>query len=127
MTNSSVGADLDETPDVLSDLFSQISFNAPLILNHLSDAASLFFRQVLDLDCRFDLGCPENLARPSPSDAVDIGQTDPDLFARRQIDSCYSRHGYTLPLSLLVFGVLTDHPNDTVAPDDLALWTHSLD
>jgi hypothetical protein len=127
VTHPPVGADFDQTPDVLSDLLPQITFDPTLILDDLPDTASLIFGEVLDLDCCFDPCRLEDLPRPGAPDTVNVCQANPDLFARRQIDTCYSRHGYTLPLSLLVFRVLTDHPYDTVAPDDLALRTHSLD
>jgi hypothetical protein len=127
VTHPPVGADFDQAPDVLSDLLAEITFDPTLVLDDLPDAASLIFGEVLDLDRFFDPRCFEDLPRPCPPDTIDGGQANPDLFARGEVDTCYSRHGFTLPLSLLVFGVFTDHPHDTVAPDDLALWTHSFD
>jgi hypothetical protein len=60
---------------------------------------------------------------------VDIGQRNLDLLIVRYVDASDSRQNPApvLALALLVPGVLTDHPHDSVAPDDLALVAALLD
>jgi hypothetical protein len=126
VTHASVATDLDQASNVLSDFLAKVSLDPAFILNNLADSTCLVLGKVLYLGGLIYARGFEDLPRPGSTDTVDIGQADPYLFVLWQVDSCNSCHSFSLPLTLLVFRVLANHPHHAVASDDLALRTHSL-
>jgi hypothetical protein len=57
---------------------------------------------------------------------VDVGEGDPAGLVVGDVDTDDTRHT-SLPLTLLVALVGADHAHDALAPDDLAVLTHSFD
>jgi hypothetical protein len=57
-----------------------------------------------------------------PADAINVGQADLDPFIRGKSDTCYSCHvDLFLSLSLFVFRIGADDPDDPIPSDDLAV------
>jgi hypothetical protein len=126
VTYASIATDLDQASNILPDLFAEISLDPTFVLNDLTDSTGLILGKVLHLRSLAYFSGFEDLPRSGSTDPMNIGQADPYLFVLRQVDACNSCHGVSLPLTLLVFRILANHPHHTVASDDLALRTHSL-
>jgi len=124
--HAAVAADLHQALDVLADLLAEIALHPPLVLDDLADPLGLDLGEVADLGDVGHLGLGQDVARARTADAVDVGETDPDLLVLRQVDSCDACHSDSLSLTLLVFRVLADHPHDALATDDLALRADPL-
>jgi len=72
MPETPVAANLDEALDVEVNLFSKVTLNPVLVVNHFPELINLVIGKVAHLDIRADAGLSQNLlARRSP-DAIDI-------------------------------------------------------
>src|SRR5262249_20387238 len=63
VTISPIRTDLDEPLDIDRSILSQVSFDATLAFNHLTDPVDLVFIQIHDLFHRLDFGSAQNLLR----------------------------------------------------------------
>src|SRR5688572_11908959 len=124
--DAAVAADLHQPLDVLADLLAQVALDAPFVLDHLADPARLVLGEVPHLGGRRHPRLGEDRLCARAPDAVDVRQPDPDLLVLGEVHSCDPCH-IRLPLTLLVFGVLADHPHDALPADDLALGTDPPD
>jgi hypothetical protein len=80
----------------------------------------------------------KDFSRGAPADSINVGERDFHSFASREIDSCNACHTFllaplkflqgssTLPLSLFVLGVNTQHSHDSLAPDDFTFVANFL-
>jgi hypothetical protein len=126
MTNTSIAANLHQPADVLTDFLAQITFDPALVLNDLADPPRLVLGEILDPGRLLYLGLLQDLSRPRSTDTVNVRQSDPDVFILGKVHSRNSSHLFSLPLALLVFRILADHPHHAISADDLTLRTHSL-
>src|ERR1700682_718570 len=124
MTDSAIRLDFDQPADIHLDLFAEIAFHTTFLFNFLAQTIGLVFREIANLFCIIDARFFGELPRARLPDAVDRGQTNPQAFLRRKIDTCYACHKFSSPLALFVFWVLTDHPHNTTPMDHLALVTN---
>src|SRR5579871_2465245 len=92
MTESTVGADFDETLDVHRNFLAQIALDQSLGLDDRTDAVDLFFAEVLNLLHRLDLGFVENARGARMPDAVNVGQRDVDVLLAGKIHACNTCH-----------------------------------
>src|SRR5579859_746745 len=121
-----IRADLHEPLDVHGDVFAQVAFDRALGLDDLADAVDLVFVEVLDFLDRLNLGGLDDLRGARMADAVDVGKRDVNVFVARKIHACNACHVISLSLTLLVLGVLADHPHRSPAMDDLAFIANLL-
>src|SRR6185503_15164351 len=105
--------------DVHRDLLAEIAFHAAHLFEHPADLPDVVLGEILHTDVRADAGCPEDVVRSLPADAVDIGKANLDPLGSRKIDACNSRHLLSLPL--LVLRVRADHAHHALAAHDFAL------
>src|SRR4029077_10747300 len=103
---------------------AQVAFDAALLLDDAADLPDVFFRQILDADVRAHAGRIEDVVRPLPADAVDVGQPDFHALRARQINACNTCHMNYLSLPLLVLLIRADHAHDALPAHDLALVTN---
>src|SRR5262245_47060522 len=120
--------DFHQALDVHRDLLAEITFHSSLFLDHPADLPDVFLGQILDTDVRTDAGLGQDVVRALPPDAVDVGQPDLDPLGAGKVNACYTSHfNSPLSLTLLVFLVRADHPDDAASADNLALVAHALD
>src|SRR3954470_9171801 len=153
MPQPAVAADFHQPLDVHRDFFTEIAFDAPLLLDDPADLSHVVFRQILDPDVRADGGGAEDVHRALPSDAVDVGESDLDALGSRKIDASNTCHlldpcSFQLPvtsvrlqsletgnwiletslsLPLFMFLIRADHAHHAAAAHDLALVTDPFD
>ena len=89
--------------------------------------AHLGVARLTDAHIRGDLGKGKQPPRRRRPDAEDVRQSHLDALVVRDVDAGDACHFCRLPLSLLVFGVLADHPDDAGTAQGLALRAHLLD
>jgi len=130
MTKAAIAADLHEPLDVLARLTTEVTFDLEVPVDVLTQSNDLFFREVAHTSVRADAGlAKDRLARGEPN-PKDVGQADLNALLTREVDTGDTGQrlcSLLLALALLVTGVLADHEDPAVAPDDLALVAHSLD
>src|ERR1700704_405979 len=80
MPHPAIAADFHQPLDVHGDLFSQISFDAALLLDHPADLPHVVLGQILDAKVRADPGFGQDLVGSEASDAVDVGEPDLDAL-----------------------------------------------
>src|SRR3954447_15448074 len=85
-------ADFHQPLDVHRDFLAEVSFHATLLFNHPADLPDVVFRQVLDADVGADARRGQDVVRPLPADAVDVGQADFDPLRAREIDTSNTCH-----------------------------------
>jgi hypothetical protein len=125
MAVTAVRADFDETLDVHRNVFAEVAFDHAFGFDDLSDAVYFVFAEVLDFLHGLDIGLLQNLRGTRIADAVNVGERDIHMLVTRKVDACNSCHSFpliafSLSLTLLVFGIFADHPNYSLAVDDLA-------
>src|SRR5258706_2960418 len=151
MPKPSVRTDFDEPLDIHRNVFAQIAFHRTFRFDHLPDAVDLVFGQILHLFHRVHFRFVQNARRARVPDSVDVSERDIHVFVTRKIDAGNTSHNFlTLPatlratsnpcllgaqssqleaalsLTLLMFGILANHPHHTLALDDLALIANFL-
>src|SRR5690349_9250524 len=127
MTESAIRADFDQPLDVHRDVLAEIALDAAFALDDLADAVDLVFVEVLHLFFAVDIGSGDDPGRARMPDAVDVGQRDPGVLVARKIHACNTCHKPSLSLTLLVLGILADHPHHALAANDLALVANLFD
>src|SRR6185295_10823769 len=108
MPRPPIAADLDEALDVHRDLLPEIALDAALLFDDVADLAHVLFGEVLHPDVRADAGTREDVVRPLPADAVDVGQPDFYPLGSRKIDACDTSHSL-LSVSLAAACVSDSH------------------
>ena len=132
MPEPAVAPDIHQALDVHRDFPAQIALDPHLLVDDFAKAVDFVVRQVPHARVRIHIRALEELLAGMKSDAKDIGQRRFDALVARKIDPCNSRHVTSplaprecepLTLSLLVPWIHANHPNNALAPDDLALFT----
>lgn len=130
MTQPAVAPDIHQALDVHGDLTPEIALHPHLFVDNLADAVDLVVCQVTHARVGIDVGALEELLTSMQSNAIDIWQSRLDPLVARKINSRNSRHAVSpfrplsrgrLALPLLVPWVDANHPDNAVAPDNLAL------
>src|SRR5262245_12643702 len=124
MAKPPVAADVHQQLDVLRRLAAEVAFHLVVALDRLADADDLVLAEVIGTRHRLHPGLVADARSAGVTDAVDVGERDPDLLGARKIDACNACH--VLPLSLLVLRVLTENPDHSAPAHDAALVTHLL-
>jgi hypothetical protein len=122
MPQAAVASDLHESLYIHGNRLAQIPFNHPIPLYDIAHPHNLVFGEIFYLGVDIYESFLADLGRPALSNSIDIGQTDLNPLAQRQIDSRNSSQ--CVPpwssLSLLVFGIGATNMNDSLAPNHLA-------
>jgi hypothetical protein len=115
MTEAAVAADVHQTLDVHGRLATQVAFD-----RELGDLVADFFEiavgQVFDLLRVGDAACFANLASAGATDTENSGQANLSVFPETLCSA----------LALLVSRIGTDHANNALAADDLAVTADFL-
>jgi hypothetical protein len=128
MPEPSIAADVHEPLDIHGDLLAEIPLDSTLLVDHLTDPADLLLVQILHPNFGPDTGFFQDELGARMTDPIDMGESDVDALATRQIDTCNSCHDpLLLSLTLLVLGIDADDAYDPVATDDFTLCAHALD
>jgi hypothetical protein len=80
---AAVTLNFNQPSDIHLDLLAEITFDAPLGLNGLTEPVNFFFGQVLDLFGFLHVGLGAQGAGARLTNAIDRSQSDPDAFLRR--------------------------------------------
>jgi hypothetical protein len=127
VANAAITTKIHQAFDVHRDLAPQVALNDK-IGNSRSQTSDLRFRQIFYFRVRFYTGRITDLSRPRSADAIDRRQPNYDVLVQWNVYACYSSHVtpvlFCLALTLLMPFVGTDHPHNTVAPNDLAVPAH---
>src|SRR5260221_10052773 len=124
MPKAAIAAQIHQPLDVLLNLTTKVSLDLVARLDDVADRLHIGFREFVDLAAFGDLGLLTDRLRGRTPDSKDVRQGVCDGLAPWEIDSRYACHRKKLlALTLLVAGILTDHPNDASTADDLALLT----
>jgi len=110
MTQPSIRSDFHKSFDIQGHGLAQIAFHHSISLYYIPDAHRFIFSQIFHLGIEIDSSLPTNLGRPALANAIDVGQTDQNLFAQRQIHSCDSSQ-FT---NLLCFKLTIDYLRLTI-------------
>src|SRR5215510_9841633 len=70
---AAVAADLHQPLDVHRDLLAEIAFHAALLFEHAADLPDIVFGEILDPDVGAHTRRAEDIVRPLPPYAVDVG------------------------------------------------------
>jgi len=123
---TAVAPDVHETLDVHGDLGAQRAFDLEAALDLAAKTIYVIITEVLSTNVGIDSRGGQDLAGTSVSDSVDVGESDLDALAARQIDTRNTSHG--LSLTLLVLRIAAaDDAHDATSADHLAVLTNGLD
>ena len=101
MSDASVTADVAQPGDVLLNISPQSAFHQIAAIENADDLGEFLFGQILGKPLKLDAELLQNNLAVGPTDAVEIGQADPNLLLRRNINTCDTGHVYsTLPGNL---------------------------
>jgi hypothetical protein len=149
VAHTAIGTNFNKPPDVQRDLFSKVTLDTALLLNDLPDMRHLFFGQILHLLAGVDTRTAKDGERPGASNPINISEANFNAFSDWQINPCNACHkkppspsnppafarkresngrdqeylAANLALALFVLRVLTDHPQNSATPYELALGT----
>jgi hypothetical protein len=130
MSETAIAPNIHQALDVHRDFATQITLDPHLFVDDVANAIDFVIRQIPHTGVRVHICALEELLTRMKSDAKDIGQRRFDPLVAGKIDTCNSGHVTSpldprergrLTLPLLVPRIDADDPNDTFAPDDLAL------
>lgn len=141
VTHPTVRADLDQSFDIHRDRLAKIAFYTTLLVDYLLNRQRFTIGEILYLGPDLHLGRIQDSQRSIATDPENVGQADLDPFTWWQVHSRYACHDLFLhrryvptkiqrnhlTLALLMLGILTDNPYDTLAFDNFAFAAHSLD
>jgi hypothetical protein len=132
MAQASVAANIHQSLDVHGNLPPEIAFDPHFFIDDVTQAIDLIVRQVPNPGVRIDSGSLEKLLTRVQSDTVDVRQCSFDSLVPGKINSRNSGHilsplpclpGDSLALPLLMPRIDANHPEHSVAPNDLAFLT----
>ena len=83
MPEPSVATKIHKPLDIHGDLGPQLALNLVLLINRFTDLVDFSISQIVCLCVRIYVQRIEDLFRRSPTDTVDIGQSDLDPFSIR--------------------------------------------
>jgi hypothetical protein len=129
MPDTPVATEVHEPLDVHRRLASQVALDSEGS-DSTAQLRDLRLRQILHLGVGGDTGSLTDLPGARPANTVDRRQRDHDVLVNWDVYACYTCHvsvPFELTLALLVTSVGTDHPNNAVTADDLAVSAHLLD
>jgi hypothetical protein len=128
MPKPSIAADVHEPLDIHGNFLAEITFDSTFLVDHLADLADLLLVQILHPNFEPNTGFFQDELGAYVTDPIDMGESDVDALATRQIDTCNSCHdSLLLSLTLLVLGVDANDAYDPVATNDFTLCAHALD
>jgi hypothetical protein len=129
MAQAPVRADLHQASYVERGLPAEVSLDAVLSLQHLSELTDFCFGQIPHSGIGIHPSPLENTLAGCGSYPVNVGQGDFDPFIPRQVYSCNPCHRLHLRLALplFVFRINANDPDHAFAFDHFALLTHLLD
>jgi hypothetical protein len=126
MAEAAVAAQIHQSLDAQRHVAAEVALDAIVVCNDLAEAHHFLVTQKVGARRRDDLSLLTDLESCGATNAIDIGQGDPNLLPSRKIDACNACHE-PLPLTLLVARIDADHTDNATPLDDLALLTHLLD
>jgi hypothetical protein len=124
VAKATVGTDIDEPLDVHRDLFSEVTLNLVIILDHITDRSDFGLRKIAGLDVTCHIGSVTDVTSSLSANAKDIRERNVHALVAREIYTFNTCHGLTLPL--FVLGVLTDDAQDASPLYDATLVTDLL-
>ncbi len=155
MAKSTIASDVHQPLDVSGDFSAQIPFNLIAAIDDVSNLDNFVFCELTDPSIEIDSGFGKDFLRYTPTDSIDVCESDFDPFVSWQInasDACHSclllstlpvityffgksqgsncihsRRIRCLSLPLFMLGVFADDPNETLPFDNFTLVTYSLD
>jgi hypothetical protein len=126
VAETTVATEIHQSLDVHVDLTTKVAFDLEVLVDALADLLDVGVVEILGA---LALGNPRNLTdllRVMRADSVDVLQRNHRMFPTWKVDTCDTSH-VLLSLPLLVAGVVTQDPHDTLAAHDLALLTNFSD
>ena len=127
VANTAITAKIHQAFDVHRDFAAEVALDNQICDNR-SQTGNFGFRQILHRRIRLNVGRSTDLPRSRGANAIDRRQPNHDVLVQRNVYACYSSHFVPFPvilaLTLLMTFVSTNHPHNTVAPNDLAVSTH---
>jgi hypothetical protein len=123
MADAAVAADIHEAFEVHLGFRPERPFHLVIGGDDATDLRDLVIIQIGDLLVKINAGLRQNVARRRPPDPENIRQADFGALFLRQINTRYTSQPDSsfLTLTLFVFRILADDPDDTFPPDDLAV------
>jgi hypothetical protein len=121
-----VATEVHEPLDVHVDLATKVTLDLEVLVDALTDLFDVCVVEILGAFALGDTGELADLLRMMRADPVDVLQRNHCMFATWKVDACDTSH-VLLSLPLLVAGVVTQDPHDTLAAHDLALLTNLSD
>lgn len=121
MANTAVAADFHQTSNVGLDFSAQVAFDLVVRVQNFSESLDLVFVEILDLLSRINIGLLQKLNNVVLTNPIEYGKGILRHLFARKVDTCNTCHKFFLTLSLLVLRNTTNHANDSVSLDDLAL------
>jgi hypothetical protein len=128
VANASITAYIAQSSNILSGLPAKLASHNVIVVNNLSYSAKLIFAEFAGLGAFFNLGLLQNHFRSMPTYTMNIGQRNPYRFIIRNINTYYTGHISSLQLTLALFvpWVGTNHPHNTFATNNLAIFTYTF-
>jgi hypothetical protein len=122
---AAVATDFDKPLYIGLNLSPEITLNFMFFVDDVTNLANLLLAKFLGSNTRVDIGSRQYALTRRRTDAVDALQSHPDWFVFGKVypgNTCHVR----LSLPLLMLRVLTDNPDHTLTPDDLAFSANRL-
>src|SRR3954470_18967861 len=128
VTQALVAADLHLAADVGGHLAAQVTLDAEVLVDVVTQLQQVLVREVLGAQVGADARRGQGLLGVGLADAVDVGERDLHPLLAGQVDAGQSCHvsGTPSALALLVPGVVADDHDPAVPADHLALVTDLL-
>src|SRR5215218_3129514 len=92
MANATVGADVHQSLDVHRHLGAQRAFHLVITLDHAADLVHIGISEIANAKIGIDASLLHDLLRRMTANAVDVRQSDLDLFVAREIDASNTSH-----------------------------------
>jgi hypothetical protein len=94
VADSTVAVDFNKAFNGKRSFTAKVAFYAAVVVNIFSKLCRIIFREVSHTDIRVYARSGTDILRSPAADAIDISKSDLNALVTRQIDSCYTRHGF---------------------------------
>jgi hypothetical protein len=126
VTETSIATKVHQTLDALLHLSASVTLNLEPTLDGVAQGFDVGVTEIVHLLVGGNASLLTDLLSGGCAHAVDVRKRINNLLTPGEIDTCNTCHNSTLTLTLLVARVVTDHPNNTLSTDYLALLTNIL-